>query len=220
MKKTIYLSIITILLSLLLISCSKTIHRSNVSSADIAIESPMTISNNNLFPVNGNRQYLRLQLVRGKYYEDWQPGAFMGTIWEGDYVIELADDLGNPIARTDLSPIYKEPLIFHSSFQIQFDDYNNDGDLDFTLGQYNSSNGNDYKIFTLRKDGKVEELPVKGSPSLFISDKTGYYSTKLTKVDHVTFKTTYYDNSKQKHFEDTFRWDGKQFDLVASHESG
>lgn len=65
--------------------------------------------------------------------------------------------------------------------------------------------------FTLRKDGAVEELPIKGYSSLFISDTTGFYSTKLTKIDNVTFKTEYYDNSKGKNIEKVFKWDGKKF---------
>lgn len=179
--------------------------------SDIIIQSPMTISNNDLFHISGEHQYLRLKMVKGKYYEDWNPGAYMGTLWEGYYIIELSDEYGNTIAHTDLSKVYKEPLVFNGSFEIQFDDYNNDGDLDFTIGQYTSSNGRDYKLFTLRKDGKIEELAIRDYPTLFLSNTAGYYSTKLTKVDNVTFKREYYDNSKGKYFEDVFRWDGKEF---------
>lgn len=102
-------------------------------------------------------------------------------------------------------------MIFNSPFQIQFDDYNNDGDIDFTIGQYASSNGKEYKLFTLKKDGTIEVIPVKGHSSLFISDTTGFYSTKLTKTDNVTFKIEYYDNSNGQNIEKVFKWDGKMF---------
>ncbi len=52
-------------------------------------------------------------------------------------------------------------MIINSSFEIQFDDYNSDEDIDFTIGQYATSNGRDYKLFTIRKDGKIEELPLR-----------------------------------------------------------
>jgi bla regulator protein BlaR1 len=169
----------------------------------------MTLSNNDLFSIIGKPQYLRIKMVRGKYYEDWNPGAYMGTLWEGYYTVELADEFGNTIAGTELSEMYDEPLIFNSTFQLQFDDYNNDGDIDFTIGQYASSNGKNYKLFTLREDGKIEELKVKDRPSLFISDTT--YSTKLIRPDAVTFKTEHYDNSKGKNIEEVFIWDGEQF---------
>lgn len=221
MKRIIYKAIPVLILIPLLISWSSkgnkavapsySAIKNKDSCSDITIQSPMTLSNNDLFPIIGEHQYLRLKMVKGKYYEDWTPGAYMGTVWEGYYILELSDESGNIISKTDLSKIYKEPLIFNSFFQIQFDDYNNDGDIDFTIGQYASSNGRDYKLFTLRKDRKIEELPVKNYSSLFISNTTGIYSTKLTKIDKVTFKIGYYDNSKGKNLENVFKWNGKEF---------
>jgi bla regulator protein BlaR1 len=178
---------------------------------DITIQSPIIISSNSMYPIIGKFQYLRLKMVKGKYYENWTPGPYMGTIWEGYYNIELIDDSGNIISQIELNKIYKEPLIFTSFFDIQFDEYNNDGDIDFTIGQYATSNGNEYKLFTLRKDGKIELLPINGYSSLFISDTTGYYSTKLTKLDNGTFKKEYYDNTKGKNVDDIFKWNGTEF---------
>lgn len=204
MKKIICILIALFILILLLTSCS-------VKKNDITVQTPITLSNNDLFPINGEPQYLRLKMVKGRYYEDWTPGAYMGTIWEGDFILELADESGNIISKTDLNKIYKETLIFNSSFLIQFDDYNNDGEIDFTIGQYASSNGRNYKLFTLRKNGKIEELNVNEYSTLFISNATDIYSTKLTKIDNVTFKTEYYDNSKGKSFENVYKWNGKEF---------
>ncbi|KPU43282.1 hypothetical protein OXPF_27230 [Oxobacter pfennigii] len=228
MKRIIYITISVLTLIAVLSSCSfkNTVNTASLNASgenkeknpNISIQSPMTLSNNDMFPIVGQHQYLRLKMVEGKYYEDWNPGAFIGTIWEGYFIIELADESGNTIAQADLSKLYNEPLIFNSSFQVQFDDYNNDGNIDFTIGQYASSNGRNYKLFTLGKDGKIEELPVKGYSSLFISNTTGYYSTKLTKVDNSTFKIEYYDNSEGKSFEDTFKWGSKEFIKVESHE--
>lgn len=219
MRKIIIITVSTLVFFLLLTSCSpeKSIAssvnsvRTEENSSDILVQSPMTLSNNDLFGINGKHQYLRLKMVRGKYYEDWNPGAYMGTLWEGSFIFELADELGNTIASTELSEVYTEPLIFQTTFQIQFDDYNNDGDMDFTIGQYASGNGNTYKLFTLKNNGKIEELQVKDRTSLFISDTTGYYSTKLIKLDDITFKTEYYDNAKGKTVEEIFKWDGKAF---------
>jgi bla regulator protein BlaR1 len=160
-----------------------------------------------------------LKLVRGEYDEDWSPGPFNGTVWKGDFVIELADEAGNTITETNLKPIYPdEPLIFTSRFKFEFDDYNDDGDADFTIGQYASSNGKVYKIYTVRSNGEIEELPIRGQPSLFISQNSSY-STRLEKVDSVSFKTSYYDNSAQKQVEKIFRWDGKAFVQVDSRET-
>lgn len=227
MKRIIFRVFSILILYLLLVSCSSIKRNSIISSENsnenkdkgpnIKVQSPITLSNNDLFHINGKQQYLRLKMVKGKYYEDWSPGAHMGTIWEGYYIIELADNFGNTISQIDLSKIYKEPLVFNFSFQILFDDYNNDSDMDFTIGQFSSSNGRDYKLFTLRKNGKIEELSIKNYSSLFISNTTGYYSIKLKKIDKITFKKEYYDNSKQKHFEDIFKWDKNKFIKIESH---
>ena len=186
---------------------------------EIDIQSPMTLSNS-ICTFKGQSAYLRLKMVKGRYYEDWNPGAYMGTLWEGSFVIELADESGRTIAETDISKMFSGPLTFKSSFNLEFDDYNNDGDPDFTIGQYASSNGRVYKLFTLRKDGKVEELPVKDHPDLFVSDTTGYYSTKLNKIDGTTFEIESYDNSVPATFHDSYQWDGKRFVLLKSQMTG
>lgn len=208
-----------LLISALLLSCSSGSDNASVPESEpISVQSPMTISDNFLGNANGRQQYLRLKLVRGKYYEDWYPGPVSGTVWEGEYVIELADEIGNVIARTDLNRFYREPLIFNSHFQLAFDDYNGDGDIDFTIGQYAASNGWDYRLFTLRENGGIEELPIRDHPSLFISMHDGH-SLKLDKVDSRSFKCVHYDNSRQMWVERVFRWDGEAFVLAESREA-
>lgn len=182
----------------------------NVSASGIIVKSPMTISNN-LINYNGASAYLRLKMVKGKYYEDWNPGAFMGTIWEGSFILELVDEYGKSLAQTDLEKYYSEPLTFTSNFNLEFDDYNNDGNMDFTIGQYASSNGRVYRLFTLTSAGTVEELVVKDTPELFISNSSGYYSTKLQKLNNTTFKTKYYDNSRGKTYESRYEWKDNEF---------
>lgn len=184
---------------------------------EIDVQSPMTLSNS-MCSFNGQSAFLRLKMVKGRYYEDWNPGAYMGTLWEGSFKIELADEYGKTIAETDISKMFSGPLTFKSSFNLEFDDYNNDGDPDFTIGQYASGNGRLYKIFTLRKDGNVEELPVKDHPDLFVSNSAGYYSAKLNKIDGTTFEIGYYDNSIPATFQDSYQWDGKQFALFKSQK--
>jgi bla regulator protein BlaR1 len=183
------------------------------NKSKINIQTPMTLSNTE-FTFNGQLAYMRLKMVKGRYYEDWNPGAYMGTNWEGQFVIDLADELGNNIAETDISKIFSEPLTFNSTFSIELDDYNDDGDLDFTIGQYGSSNGYLYRIFTLRKDGKVEQLTIKDHTDLFISNRTGNYSTKLNKIKGAAFEIEYYDNSVTAAFHDLYQWDGMQFVLA------
>jgi len=184
------------------------------TKGQIQVQGPMTVSDN----IINNNMTLKLRMYKGRYYEDWNLGAIQGTIWEGQFVAEVTDENGKIINQTDLSKFYKgQPLTFTSMFKLKFSDYNNDGDMDFALGQYGSSNGNFYKIFTVRKNGKVEELNVKDYPSLVMSGPAN--SMKLEKVDNLTFKKNFYDNSKLKYFEDFFKWDGQQFIRIKQNES-
>lgn len=207
-----------LVLGMALLACSSGQDGNQTDAGDpIAVESPMTVSDNDLKHVNGKPQYLRLKLVRGKYYEDWNPGPIHGTVWEGDYVIELADEHGNVKAQTDLSRYYPQPLIFMSHFQLEFDDYNDDGDTDFTIGQYASGNGWDYRLFTLRENGVVDELPIRDHSALFISMHSKH-SLKLEKIDSTSFKCVHYENSRQAWVERVFRWDGEAFVQAESRE--
>lgn len=61
-------------------------------------------------------------------------------------------------------------------------------------------------------------MPIKDHPDLFISNRTGNYSTKLNKIDGMTFEIEYYDNSVPATFHDFYQWDGKQFILIKSQK--
>ena len=146
----------------------------NSIEPEIIVESPMTISNNELIGREDQIYYLRLKMINGKYYEDWNWGAYMGTIWEGEYELEIVDESGEVKDRIDLNKVFKEStLIFTSSFEIEFDDYNNDGDIDFTMGQFASSNIREYKLFTIRNHKKIELLPIENDSSLYIGTTNG-----------------------------------------------
>jgi len=174
-------------------------------NSNIIISTPMTISNN-LIQFKGTDAYLRLKMVSGKYYEDWSPGAYMGTIWEGSFILELSDVYGKTLTQTDLREYYTEPLTFTGKFQLEFDDYNDDGNPDFTLGQYASSNGSTYKLFTINPDGTVEGLLIKDRPELFITSSAVPYSVRLQKYSSIAFKERYYDNSQGKNYECVYEW--------------
>jgi len=133
----------------------------------------------------------------------------MGRTWEGEFQIQLSDENGEVKSAVELNAYFNDDIVFNSFFDIEFDDYNGDGNIDFTIGQYASSNGGIYKLFTLGNTGLIEELTIKGHPVLFVSG-TGRYSTKLTKTKS-GFLSSYYDNSTGKDIKQNFVWDGEQF---------
>ena len=81
MKKIIFITVSTLVFFLLLTSCSPENSiassdnsvRTEENSIDILVQSPMTLSNNDLFSINGKHQFLRLKMIKGTYEEDWNP---------------------------------------------------------------------------------------------------------------------------------------------------
>lgn len=174
----------------------------------------VTISHNELFSVADRKGSLDLELLEGQYFEDWiTPSPFMGRSWSGRFALVLNDEQGNQLTTFPISDHFSEPLLFNDFFQIQFADYNGDGDPDFTIGQYGTSNGSFYKLFTLRNNNVIEELAIKPGSELFISG-SDKYSTQLNKVDEHSFTKSYYNNAEGKDIQDLFRWDGTAFHKV------
>lgn len=177
------------------------------TSNTIQVTGPFTLSRNNLFQFTNRHEYLSVVLISGTYSEDWSPGPFMGRNWVGEFQIQLSNENGEVTSAIDLNGF--SDVVFNSFFNIEFDDYNEDGNIDFTIGQYASSNGNVFKLFTLDESGRIEELTIKGYPEVFMSG-TERYSTKLAKIKS-GFSSTYYDNSIGKEVKQTFVWNGNEF---------
>lgn len=181
------------------------------SNAAITVENRMTIARSNLFPMIGTHEYLSLCLIKGNYSEDWSPGPYAGKNWSGDFRLILSDENGEEISHIDLNNYFgDEELIFNDFFEFEFDDYNGDGTVDFTIGQYGTSNGNFYRMFMLTQDKKIQEVNIAENNELFVSGGNRY-SIKLDKINKQSFKVSYYNNAVGEYQEVSYTWDGNKF---------
>lgn len=185
------------------------------AGSSVETRGPVTVSRNDLFPVTGNKEFLNLQLLKGTYSEDWStPSPLAGRSWSGQFRLEITDEQGEALGTFALSRHFPEELRFGDLFQIQFADYNGDGQPDFTIGQYGSGNGSVFKLFTLQPDQTIRELQIKGAASgLFISS-ADRYSVKLDAIEG-GFRASHYDNALGRQVETAYRWDGAAFQEVA-----
>lgn len=177
-----------------------------------------TLSENTI-DYNKDSRYEKVivKMTEGKQYEETEAGPFQGWNWQGKFILQLIDDKGNEISELDLNKTFKgEELIFNRVFLLKFEDYNNDGNMDFAVGQYGSSNGNLYKLFTLI-DNKIKILPVQ-TGTIFNSAGNSRYATTFEKVSEIGFLSFYYDNSLGKIIKQYFVWDGSQFVLHSARE--
>lgn len=206
MKKTVILIIVlNILLAIFLYGCDNTSNEAVLSKNMVD------------FDKDAINEELIIKMVKGKHYEDSEPGPFMGWKWEGRFVAELKDIKGKPISTFELNnAFFDEPLIFKDKFSIEFEDYNNDGCIDFTVGQYASSNSYLYRMFSISKDGSITMLPSDKGTGVF--NNNAGYSARFEKVDNLTFKTRCYDNVTSQFMEYQFKWVNNRFENVASQE--
>ena len=177
---------------------------------DIKIESPIVFSHNSVKIADGSTVFVNIEMISGQYVFDEFPGALQGSNWNGQYQIRVYTDENNFKDPLYLVPIFitdNQPMNFKNEFSLVFDDYNNDNNPDFTLGQYGSSNGYDYALFTINQVGEVERLDTDGL--MFISKHD--YSIILEKLSPTSFRKSSYDNSIGEVVERIYQWEDSKF---------
>ncbi|MBI3882578.1 MAG: hypothetical protein HY301_21260 [Verrucomicrobia bacterium] len=178
---------------------------------------------------DGARDRIRVIMVSGRRYYDtnvWCGGEC--EKFEGRFVIEVKL-AGHKTIRTDLNLLFcpEEPeseLWFVSSpWNLCFADFNHDGQIDFTIGQYGGCNSWDYKIFSIKPSGGVYELPVIGDEYGIPNGHDGE-STAFSGYDEPApdgFFSGYYSNVHGTGLTHRYAWDKKLNAFVcAAHQIG
>ncbi|TVX98023.1 hypothetical protein [Cohnella terricola] len=154
---------------------------------------------------DGKQEKLAILMTEGELRNESEPGPFQGEYYIGRFAAVLTDAEGAELQRLDLTPSFGEDMQFRKgAFELVFDDYNNDGYPEFTIGQYGSSNNFVYNVYTIRPEG-ISTL-VQG---MAIADSA--YSVAFEKKDRGAFSYRYYDNSRSGLIETTYEWDGTSY---------
>jgi hypothetical protein len=197
------------LFMLTLAACSKQ-EQKNINAADIKIESPIVFSHNSVKIADKSTVFVNIEMISGQYAYDEFPGNNQGSNWSGQYQIRVykdETDFKNPICLAPVSIAGSQPMDFKSEFALAFDDYNNDNNPDFTLGQYVSSNGYEYALFTINQAGEAEKLDTDGL--MYISEHD--YSVKLEKLSSTSFAISSYDNGTGETVKTIYQWKENRF---------
>ena len=147
---------------------------------------------------------LELIMYNGEYYQDAELGAFQGENWLGNCKLVIKQNEKIKF-EYKLDDDWSEAMRFGSQFVIAPYDYDSDGQLEFLIGQYLSSNINEYKLYRITKQKTIEK--VDGGEHINISGKNRYSCTFDIGDNHeVTYE--YYDNSTGKIIKRTVRFEG------------
>jgi hypothetical protein len=170
---------------------------------------------------DGRPDAIAVQMVSGLRYVDEKPwcGMSVGGMpkYEGRFVLRVTLAGQRPV-DTDLNALFGESgdLWFHGDgWPIVLRDYNGDGRLEFSLGQYGSCNGWIYRILGVEGTGTVTAL----SGDIFSADRAA--SSAAFHPTPRGFRHTWYDNSRGSAFCAEFAWvqDARRF-RRASEASG
>ena len=149
--------------------------------------------------------YLELIMYEGKYYVDTEVGAFEGENWVGDCKLVIKRDEKIEYEYL-LDEDWSEEMRFGSHFEIEIYDYDNDGQPEFLLGQYMSSNINEYKLYRITNEKTIEMI--NGGENINISGKERY-SCKFNIDDNHKFFYEYYDNSTSQNKKRIVKFEGE-----------
>jgi hypothetical protein len=147
------------------------------------------------------KEMIRIWMTDGKEITDTEPGPYQGTFLTGKFEA-VAERDGKELARLGLNDAFSgAEMIFPKAapFKLQFDDYNGDGQAEFTIGQWNGSNGSFYSILTI------------GPSNFSILEKNIYSadhrpSIRYRKTGETAFLNKYYDQGKGTYMDVTHRW--------------
>lgn len=149
---------------------------------------------------NGTTYEIDMILKDGFYYYEDNIGPFYGDNYTGDYELELKKD-GSIINNLDLSADwgrkYADILFFSKEFEMELIDYDNDGNYEFLIGQYFSSNLNLYKMYQLNTS--LDEL-VSLNDVGYLNFSGSRETEKLTQDNVGNYYVRGYDNSEGKDF--------------------
>lgn len=187
---------------------SQVVQEDEPKEKDLVFSSPVIISRTSY----GQDRYLSLQMYKGEYIEDnsqlANPGV-AGKRFKGYFKLMTEDSSDKEPEESGLGEVLssielEEEMLFPMSIAIEFDDYNNDGNPDFTLGQYGNDVFNRYKMYTIIDD----QITFLHS---FNMSSTQRYTAKLDKLDELTYTFQFYRREEGKYKRIIKTWDGEKF---------
>lgn len=170
----------------------------NIHTEDVVVSTTLD--------VDGEDKTLLVRMIDGQLIKPEDENST--TTWIGQFQLELFDKQGELRDTVQLNPLFgDEELTFDGrySFDIRFNDYNRDGNPDFTIGQYESEYNFKYFLFSI-KANEIELLI--DDPFSASYDR---YSTELARQRLPSgFKVWHYDSEIDAHVESEYVLENNQ----------
>ncbi|NLD50515.1 MAG: hypothetical protein GX660_25515 [Clostridiaceae bacterium] len=175
-------------------------HEEDINKESVHVDIKDMVISHTEYDINSDntKEVIEIILKDGQYIEDNELWAGMGRKWTGDFEITVKDSKKLLFSSSLVSLMGGIDFFYYPEFELALQDYNDDGRIDFNLGQYASSVGSLYTFFTINSDGVIERLPVfEGNDVLFMSGKGN--SVPLDCNGDIV-KVRYYDRTEGAYF--------------------
>ncbi|MDR1615399.1 MAG: LysM peptidoglycan-binding domain-containing protein [Syntrophomonadaceae bacterium] len=183
---------------------------------------------------NGERVNIKIYMLNAVYHQqNYEPGH--AYLWTGDMQINIYTDNEE---KEYIIPWY---TACNDPFSLYFDDYNGDGNPDFTYGTPIASSYVSYRIFTILPDCSIKMLTIGNPEENYPSSGfvMGLYESSVTvvdggiitginnrsradyevsiplyKIDDKTFGTVAYYNMDGGYYKHVYQWQDDRFAVI------
>lgn len=157
----------------------------------------------------GTFKYIEIVMKNGTY--EYEQTRQLPT-YQGDFYIQYYEE-NKLVHEMKIEPFsfVDDETIFHGTFRLYVKDYNQDGNVEFLLGQGFSDKGTYYRMYSLLEDKTFKQIDVgTDNNCLFIWENDGSY--ELKKQDDKTWKYNQYNQEDGTVWEITIQRNGTSFE--------
>jgi hypothetical protein len=150
---------------------------------------------------------LEVRLVSGRRYKDaglWCGGRGVEKV-QGSFDIAVRIEGRAPVVTSLTELVHSELWFSAAPWSVQFADYNNDGRLDFNLGQHGGCTGWFYWLFEVSDEGRVTLLRVP-EPNNIVATVDRANSSKNLHPTSDGFRASRPGESARDFVCTTYRW--------------
>lgn len=200
-------------------SCNIPVKEDELSEYDIYMSKAVQLKNvvvsSSLidYDKDNNQEEVQIVLDEGYFHEDDELWSGRGPKWVGAFSIRVykeKKEVFNASLNKLINPNSEDNIFFYApEFQLYFDDYNFDRNMDFVLSQYFSTNGCECYPFTISDTGIIRRLEIDGKYAFFISPMNRENSVLLP-ISENKVEISYYDNTQASYVVDHYIWNAEK----------
>lgn len=203
--------------ALVLAGCEQKKQQLEEQQAEITVQAPIVLAEGHTQLADGKNVAIYLEMTKGKYFQATPGEMPYASNFQGTYQFRITE------SEHPCDALYTQEvpfddgaeLNFNQTFTLEIQDYNDDGNPDFTLGQRSVGSTNMlYQMYSIDPNGKIFGLSFSDGHKAFMvladATKGDSFSIKLeTKNGELIIP--YYDTELGKTREVSYQWKNNSF---------